>query len=94
MALIGGVCHILPQSTAWRFVGFARILEVIADIPNLSAQSHITEPIDGAFELSVALNLEIPGEAIDGYKRGVESQYSIGQTEHLRVQRTQFLGTV
>lgn len=78
LALIGGVCHILPQSTAWRFVGFARILEVIADIPNLSAQSHITEPIDGAFELSAALNLEIPGEAIDGYNaalnRNIQSE--------------------
>ena len=75
LALIGGVCHILPQSIAWRFVGFARILEVIADIPNLSPQSHITEPIDGAFELAAALNLEIPGEAINGYNAALNRNF-------------------
>ena len=88
LALIGGVCHILPQSAEWRFVGFARISEVIADIPNLSAQAHITEPIDGAFELAVALNLGIPCEAIDAYNAALnrnlrwEKRTALAFSEH------------
>ena len=88
LALIGGVCHILPQSSEWRFIGFGRILEAIADIPNLSAQSHITEPIDAAFELAMALNLDIPGEAIDAYNTALnrnlraEKQTPFAFSEH------------
>lgn len=65
LALVSSLSHNLPQSSAWRLAGFARIAESIDKIDNVP--SYLIEFIDAAFELAVVLDLPIFGEAIDRY---------------------------
>ena len=67
LALISSLCRALPQAAAWRLAGFARIAESIDKVEGVSAQSHLIDPIDGAFELALSLNLPILGDAINRY---------------------------
>jgi hypothetical protein len=83
LALASSLCHALPQSNAWRLAGFARIAESIDKIDGF--QSYLIEPIDAAYELAVALNLPIFGEAIDRYNTILNRNLQWNKRTHFKL---------
>ncbi len=67
LALVGCVCREIPQSAAWRLVGFSQTVEAIEAVEDLRSHPHLVEPVDAAFEIAVTFDLPILDEAIDRY---------------------------
>ena len=63
LALAGCCCHVIPQASAWRFAGFARI----AEAADSTASSYLVELVDAAFEAAMASKLPVLDEAIEAY---------------------------
>ena len=88
LALVSSLCHNLPQSSAWRLAGFARIAESIDKIDGFP--SYLIETIDAAFELAVSLDLPIFSEAIDRYNATLHRNLRWNKRTHFKLNNQEF----
>lgn len=67
LALAGSICASLPQSDLWRFAGFGRVSDVLAEVTLAPTDYHLTLPLDVAFSLADERNFAVIQRAIAAY---------------------------